>query len=44
MNLGYAVTDKYRRFTKDLFHAYNSGENIENISLNPVLPMVRAIF
>jgi altronate hydrolase len=34
--LGYAVTDKYRRFTKDLFHAYTSGEDIENISLNPV--------
>jgi altronate hydrolase len=34
--LGYAVTDKYRRFTKDLFHAYVSGDNIDNISLNPL--------
>ena len=34
--LGYAVTDKYRRFTKDLFHAYTSGENVDDISLNPL--------
>jgi altronate hydrolase len=34
--LGYAVTDKYRRFTKDLFNAYVSGENMDEISLNPL--------
>lgn len=33
--LGYAVTGKYRRFTRDLFRAYTAGEDINNISLNP---------
>ena len=33
--LGYAVTDRYKRFTRQLFQAYKSGENIDNISLNP---------
>ena len=33
--LGYAVTDRYKRFTRQLFQAYQSGENIDNISLNP---------
>lgn len=34
--LGYAVTDKYRRFTKEMLNAYTSGEDLDNVSLNPV--------
>jgi altronate hydrolase len=33
--LGYAVTDKYKQFTRQLFAAYRSGENIDAIDLNP---------
>jgi altronate hydrolase len=33
--LGYAVTDKYKRFTHELFRAFQSGEDIENVDLNP---------
>ncbi|GAC1396889.1 MAG: altronate dehydratase family protein [Sediminibacterium sp.] len=31
--LGYAVTDKYKQFTKQLFDAYRSGEDINTLSL-----------
>jgi altronate hydrolase len=34
--LGYAVTDKYRRFAKDMLNAFISGEDIDDISLNPL--------
>lgn len=34
--LGYAVTDRYKKFTKEIFKAYKAGEDIDNISLNPV--------
>ncbi len=33
--LGYAVTDRYKHFTRQLFQAYKSGEDIDTISLNP---------
>ncbi len=33
--LGYAVTDRYKRFTHQLFQAYQAGENIQSINLNP---------
>jgi altronate hydrolase len=33
--LGYAVTDRYKRFTRDMFNAYKSGEDVHSISLNP---------
>lgn len=33
--LGYAVTDKYKRFTHQLFEAYKSGEDITGMSLDP---------
>jgi len=33
--LGYAVTGKYRQFTRDMFRAYTAGEDINNINLNP---------
>ncbi len=33
--LGYAVTDRYKRFTRQLFQAYQSGEDIDTIDLNP---------
>ena len=33
--LGYAVTDKYKQYTKQLFEAYQNGEDISNIDLVP---------
>ncbi len=33
--LGYAVTDKYKRYTHDLFEAFKAGDDIESIDLNP---------
>jgi altronate hydrolase len=35
--LGYAVTDRYKRFTRQLFQAYRQGEDINTISLNPTV-------
>jgi len=35
--LGYAVTDKYKAFTKALLEAYHTGEAIDDISLSPDL-------
>src|SRR5258705_4713546 len=34
--LGYAVTDKYKSYMRQVFQAYKSGEDIENVNLNPV--------
>lgn len=34
--LGYAVTDKYRSYTHQLVQAYESGEDINHVSLAPV--------
>lgn len=33
--LGYAVTDRYKKFTRQIFQAYQAGENIDTIDLNP---------
>jgi altronate hydrolase len=33
--LGYAVTNKYKQFTRQLFQAYQSGASIESIDLHP---------
>jgi len=33
--LGYAVTDKYKQFTKQLLQAYEAGEDIHSINLSP---------
>ncbi len=33
--LGYAVTDRHKRFTRQLFKAYQAGEDINDINLNP---------
>jgi altronate hydrolase len=33
--LGYAVTDKYKSFTKDLLSAYTDKKNIDDIDLSP---------
>ena len=33
--LGYAVSDRYKRFTRQLFQAYKDGADIDNISFNP---------
>jgi len=32
---GYAVTDKYKRFTHQLFESYKAGEDIDAIDLSP---------
>ena len=34
--LGYAVTDRYKSFTRKLFETYKAGEDIDTVSLNPV--------
>ncbi|MEO8405616.1 MAG: altronate dehydratase family protein [Chitinophagaceae bacterium] len=34
--LGYAVSDKYKKFTRQVFEAYKSGEDLDTINLNPV--------
>jgi len=34
--LGYAVTDRYKSFTRQLFEAYKTGGDIDKINLNPV--------
>jgi len=33
--LGYAVTDKYKQYTKRLLEAYQNGENIDTLALSP---------
>jgi len=33
--LGYAVTDKYKTFTKELLHAFNYGDDIDKINFQP---------
>lgn len=35
--LGYAVSEKYNRFTRQLLTAYKEGDDIENIDLSPSL-------
>ena len=34
--LGYAVTDRYKQFTKQMFQAHLAGEDIDKIDLNPI--------
>ena len=33
--LGYAVTDRYKRFTRQMLQAHMAGDDIDNIDLNP---------
>lgn len=33
--LGYAVTDRYKRFTRQLLQAHTTGDDIDDINLNP---------
>jgi altronate hydrolase len=33
--LGYAVSDKYNRFTQQLLEAYDQGEDVEEVDLTP---------
>jgi altronate hydrolase len=33
--LGYAVTDRYKQFTKQMFQAHLAGEDIDQVDLNP---------
>jgi len=35
--LGYAVTDRYKQFTQQMFQGYQAGEDIDKINLSPVL-------
>jgi altronate hydrolase len=35
--LGYAVTDKYRQYTRQLAEAYKNGQPLESVSLSPSL-------
>ncbi len=37
--LGYAVTDKYKQYTKSLLEAYNKGDDVSSISLAPTSPL-----
>lgn len=39
--LGYAVTDKYKQYTKSLLEAYNEGEDVASVSLAPASPLER---
>lgn len=36
--LGYAVTDKYKRYTHQLVQAFNNGEDIDAVDLSPSAP------
>ncbi len=40
--LGYAVTDKYKQYTKKLLEAYNKGEDVSLVNLAPPSPLERA--
>jgi altronate hydrolase len=40
--LGYAVTDKYKRYTKELVEAYNNGEDVSTIDFATPSPLERA--
>ncbi|MDV3957309.1 altronate dehydratase [Elizabethkingia anophelis] len=42
--LGYAVGDKYKDYTHHLLEAYQKGEDLENISLNPVAEVKSRVF
>ncbi|MCJ7932905.1 MAG: altronate dehydratase family protein [Chryseobacterium sp.] len=42
--LGYAVGDKYKEYTHHLLEAYQKGENLENISLTPVIDPKERVF
>ena len=42
--LGYAVGDKYKDYTHHLLEAYQKGEDLENISLNPVVEVKNRVF
>lgn len=39
--LGYAVTDKYKRYTHQLMQAYKNGEDLTTVSLAPPSPQQR---
>jgi altronate hydrolase len=33
--LGYAVTDQYKRFTREMLKAHHAGDDIDSVTLNP---------
>ncbi|MBS1653672.1 MAG: altronate dehydratase [Bacteroidetes bacterium] len=39
--LGYAVTDKYKQYTKHLLEAYNKGEDVSSVNLGHSSPLER---
>lgn len=43
--LGYAVTDKYKSYTHQLLQAYQAGEDLQSIDLNPAAtPVSQRVF
>ena len=36
-DLAYGITDKYNRFTRELLHAFEKGNDLEHIDLGPVM-------
>ncbi len=40
--LGYTVTEKYKRYTKQLLDAYNKGEDVSTVSFTSPSPLERA--
>ncbi|MCQ9636366.1 altronate dehydratase family protein [Chryseobacterium sp. WG23] len=42
--LGYAIGDKYKEYTRHLLEAYQKEEDLENISLNPVIEPKKRVF
>lgn len=43
-NLGYAVTDKYKQFAKQVVEAYQKGESISDIDLSASSPSQNRVF
>lgn len=42
--LGYAIGDKYKEYTRHLLEAYQKEENLENISLTPIIEPKKRVF
>ena len=42
--LGYAVTDRYKRFTKQMLQAHMAGDDIDSIDLNPTSQNIERYF
>lgn len=42
--LGYAVTEKYKKFTRHLISAFQAGEDVDKVKLNPFLNDKERVF